>query len=275
MEITGDRRHHPTVQSGWFRMKNRECRQHRSCPLTTPTKTERSFRIFSEMSHILKISRNQLHNKLEMKRSFESFEDIPTTSTEDVSPKKKMRIATINSDAYEKPSEFVAAIFEANGFSTEDAIKRATSKHVTPTPQMIEAYTMEISMAVREGDLKTLQRLHEAGADLDCCSRFGQHALHIACLRGHLDIVEFLINQAKVSVTVVDDMGRTPFHDACWSSSLNFEIIKLMIRIAPEEMLFPDKRGHTPFDYTRERDWEEWMKFLSTHQTLLTLEENV
>jgi hypothetical protein len=210
-----------------------------------------------------------------MKRSLEYSEDIPTASEGAVSPKKKMRIATINSDTYEKPSEFVAAIFEANGFSKEDAIKRATSKHVAPTSQMIEAYTMEISMAVREGDLKTLQRLYEAGADLDCCSRFGQHALHIACLRGHLDIVEFLINEANVPVTVVDEMGRTPFHDACWSSSLNFEIIELMIRIAPEEMLFPDKRGHTPFDYTRQKDWEEWMKFLSTHQKLLTLAESL
>jgi hypothetical protein len=210
-----------------------------------------------------------------MKRRLECSEDIATTLAEDLSPQKRMRIATINSDAYEKPSEYVAAVFEANGFSKEDAIKRATSKHVTPTPQMIEAYTMEISMAVREGDLETLQRLHESGADLDCCSRFGQHALHIACLRGHFDIVEFLINEAKVSVTVVDDMGRTPFHDACWSSSLNFEIIELLMRIAPEEMLFPDKRGHTSFDYTRQRDWEEWMRFLSTHQTLLTLQESV
>jgi hypothetical protein len=39
MEIRGDRRHHSTMQAGWFRMKKREHRQHSSFPLTTPTTT--------------------------------------------------------------------------------------------------------------------------------------------------------------------------------------------------------------------------------------------
>lgn len=195
------------------------------------------------------------------------------TTTDDQAPSKRIRKSTnINVNDFEKPSEYVTAVFESNGYSKEDAVARTTSKQVEPTPQMIESYSMEISAAVREGDLETLKRLHESGANLDCCSRFGQHVLHIACLRGHVDVVKFLIHEAKVSVSVVDDMGRTPFHDACWSSTLNFEILELLMTLAPEVVLCPDKRGHTPFDYTRQRDWKEWMKFLSNHQDLLTME---
>eukprot|EP00980_Cylindrotheca_fusiformis_P003984 scaffold874_cov126-Cylindrotheca_fusiformis.AAC.17 len=215
--------------------------------------------------------KRSLENSICKGRTMTTLDDAVESSTKRI---RKSTSGTLNSADYEKPSEYAVAIFESNGSSKDDAIELARSKQVAPTPQMIEAYTMEISAAVREGDLETLKRLHSSGANLDCCSRFGQHVLHIACLRGHLEVVKFLIEEAEVSVSVVDDMGRSPFHDACWSSSLNFEILKLMMTIAPEVVLCPDRRGHTPLDYTRQRDWKEWMKFLTNHQNLMTLENS-
>ncbi|KAL3940853.1 MAG: hypothetical protein SGBAC_004681 [Bacillariaceae sp.] len=179
----------------------------------------------------------------------------------------------VASDDYDKPSSYAEAIFEANGFAAKQVVDYATSQQRSPTPDMIDAYTMEISMACREGDLDTVKRLHEAGTNLDCCNRFGQHVLHLACLRGHLEVVEYLIKDAKVDVLIVDDQQRTPLHDACWASQLNFDIVKLVVSEAPQLVLFPDKRGFTPFDYTRQPNWTEWKGFLESHQQMLTLEE--
>lgn len=189
------------------------------------------------------------------------------------SPKKRIRISSNSRADFQKPSEFVTAVFLDGGFCKDDIIKRAGLKHTIPTPRMIEAYTMEISTAVREGDLDTLKRLHESGADLDCCNRFGDSLVHIACRHGHLNIVKFLIYEVEASAHVVDDLLRTALHDACWSSKLNFEIIEIIVRAAPENLLWPDKRGHTPFDYARQSDWQKWMNFLTKYKSLLTIEK--
>lgn len=188
----------------------------------------------------------------------------------DLVPKKRMRIC---SDNYKKPSEYVTALFQEAGFSKEEIMRRARLGHVRPTQTMIEAYTMEVSSAVRTGDLNTLRKLHKSGANLDCCNRFGDSLVHIACRLGHTPIVKFLINEVKASANVVDDLDRTALHDACWSSSLDFEIIEIMVRAAPENLLWPDKRGHTAFDYARQSDWTKWMTFLTKNTMLLMLDE--
>ena len=206
---------------------------------------------------------------MQIKRLFTEQQE-EDSSLENFSPKKRMRI---NSDDYKRPSEYVAAFLKAKGFCLEDIIKRASLRHVNPTQRMIEAYTMDISTAVRDGDLNTLRQLYESGADLDCCNRFGDSLVHIACRHGHANIVKFLINEVNASAHVVDDLQRTPLHDACWSSKLNFEIVEIIVRAAPENLLWPDKRGHTAFDYARQSDWTKWMIFLTENLTLLTLKE--
>ena len=179
----------------------------------------------------------------------------------------------VASEDYDTPAKYAEAILKANGFSSQQVVDYAKSQQRSATPDMIDAYTMEISMACREGDLQTVQRLHQEGANLDCCNRFGQHVLHLACLRGHFDVVHYLMKDAKVQVTIVDDQQRTPLHDACWASQVNLDIVKLLLEEAPQLVLYPDKRGFTPFDYTRQPNWNEWKGFLESHQHMLTLED--
>ena len=90
---------------------------------------------------------------------------------------------------------------------------------------MIDAYTMEVSMAARKNDIKTLRELH-------ACNKFGDSLLNIACRRSNTKIVKFLLEEAKVSVFLRDDTGRTPLHDACWTATPNFEIVDLLLNVA-------------------------------------------
>jgi ankyrin repeat protein len=127
---------------------------------------------------------------------------------------------------------------------------------------------MNACMAVRDNDLEKLKELYASGVTLESCNRFGESLLHIACRRGNTRMVKFLVEEVKVSVHIADDMNRIPLHDACWASVPNFEIVELLLREAPEHALCPDKRGHTPFDYTRQPAWKEWVRFLSEHGSL-------
>ena len=54
--------------------------------------------------------------------------------------------------------------------------------------------TREWETAVRQGDLATLTRLIEAGADVNAKDQHGQTGLMVAAHKGHADLVRLLLN---------------------------------------------------------------------------------
>lgn len=134
----------------------------------------------------------------------------------------------------------------------------------------LEAYTTDKVNAVQGNDVETLRSLLKSGHQMQASNRFGESILHTSCRRGFNDVVEFFMNEARVSPRVRDDMGRTPMHDVCWSSAApNHEMMKMLIRAAPEMLFSKDKRGHSPFDYARREYWPNWVTFLNEHRQFI------
>ena len=199
---------------------------------------------------------------------------IPSPPVTLASPHKKRKLDhdATGQQALINPKGFVETAFQANGVKNVEAIPGiARNRYLSPKPELVNAYTMETSTAVRTNDVQKLKELHASGALLDCCNRFGDSLLHIACRRGNTETVKFLVNEVNVSVRFVDDLQRTPLHDACWTSEPNFEIVETLLRAAPEHALCPDKRGHTPFDYARKGHWEQWIEFLNERRCFFTV----
>lgn len=130
-----------------------------------------------------------------------------------------------------------------------------------------DSYENEICKAVRSLNLDKIKTMHSQGRTFQCSNRFGESLIHMACRRGSSEVVNFLVEEAGVSIRCCDDFGRTPFHDACWSSIPNFDLIKLLIEKCPSMLLMCDKRGHTPLQYTRREHWATWITFLSTQKS--------
>lgn len=137
------------------------------------------------------------------------------------------------------------------------------------TEEEFESYTMDAAMAVRNLDLKKMKLLLSEGQLFQCCNRFGESLINIACRRGSFEVVQFLTSEANVDINCLDDYGRTPLHDACWSSEPNFDLIDLLITKSPELLLMSDKRGHTPLDYTRKEHCQLWNNFLHKKEETL------
>jgi ankyrin repeat protein len=94
--------------------------------------------------------------------------------------------------------------------------------------------------------------------------------LHLACRRGDVSVVRFLIDEAKVRVNVQDDYGRTPFHDAMWTCRPVFEVMDVLLRASsPEMLLYEDVRGHTPFHYARREHYEDWLRFVNERKEVI------
>jgi len=143
---------------------------------------------------------------------------------------------------------------------------------LTMTNENVSAYNSDIVTAVRQRDVKKLSEIHENGGatKLQCCNRFGESILHKACRYGATAVVRFLVKEAKISIRVRDDYGRTPLHDAFWTPKPEMELVKILIETCPDLLLVEDVRGCTPLTYTRKEHWGIWCQFLEANRNILT-----
>ena len=180
-------------------------------------------------------------------------------------------------------TDFVRIAFrENNGLVKHDVdleqsiVERCQKRITVPTQAMLESYGIpNLVNAIRENDLVQAKKLYEDKI-LTCnaCNRFGESILHMACRRGHLEMVDFLINTVGLSIiNIKDDYHRTPLHDAFWSSSVQkYDIVDMLLSHSPEvvELLFcKDKRGFTPLDYARKQDYSQWYQLLQDRKSSL------
>lgn len=141
------------------------------------------------------------------------------------------------------------------------------------TDEEIDAYTMDVVTAVRSVNLEKLKSLLSKGQSFQSCNRFGESLIHMACRRGSLEMVKLFIEEAGVNIKCIDDFGRTPLHDACWTAEPNFELMDFLVSLCPALLFVSDKRGHTPLHYTRRQHWPLWNSFLEKRQE--TIENQV
>jgi Ankyrin repeats (3 copies) len=134
------------------------------------------------------------------------------------------------------------------------------------TPQRIAAHSLIVSSAIRAGNLEALRELHEDGVSMRGCNAQGESMIHLACRLSKLDVVQFLIQDAHVSVQVCDDSGRTPLHDAAWTTKPNFDLIRLLLQMSPQLLFIQDKRHYSPLRYVPKSAWPEWRHFLQQEQ---------
>jgi hypothetical protein len=167
----------------------------------------------------------------------------------------------------EKPEDCLAAIFLAEGLDLYDFSPTADS-FLKVTEEHIAAHTLEVTSAARRDNLVLLEELHDEGKSLHCCNRHGESLVHIVCRRGSPSVLRFLIQEAKVSINVRDDVGRNPMHDAAWTDKPNFELVKVLMSEAPKLMFAKDTRGHSPLNYIPKQRWGDWCDFFKSNQYL-------
>jgi len=165
-----------------------------------------------------------------------------------------------------KPSVALNKIWEEQGF-TNTATRsfksiRETGYFHEHTDEQIAGYDMALMSAVRSQNLATLREMHDAGRDLQVCNPFHESILHTVARVGNVDMLNYLMNEANVNLRVCCDSGRTPLHDACWTTTPNFALITIILTHSPDFLLVGDNRNFTPLDYIPKQCYEEWNSFL-------------
>jgi hypothetical protein len=90
-----------------------------------------------------------------------------------------------------------------------------------PSQAEINAYDLESVRAIQKSDIETLRSMVRDGKSMNASNRFGESLIAMACRRGNAEVVQFLIREAEVRLDIIDDYGRTPLHDACWTALPN------------------------------------------------------
>lgn len=102
---------------------------------------------------------------------------------------------------------------------------------------------------------------------MNACNKFGESLIHLACRRSSYEIVDFLVQHNPAGL-LVDDYGRTPLHDACWSPEPRFDVVALIMDRYLSLIRHRDKRGNTPLHYVRREHWHLWCAFLQSQKEI-------
>jgi len=164
------------------------------------------------------------------------------------------------------PQEHFETLIQNEGVPNKIAALTLDGFFVPMTKANVRAYSMEKLAAIRTSNVSALQEMWQRGELLQVCNKFGESIVHTCCRRGEIDCMRFLTEHAMVSVKVIDDYGRTPFHDACWTNRPIFELVDLLMNECPGLLLIADKRGCTPLEYVRKEHWDVWCQYLDINK---------
>ena len=136
----------------------------------------------------------------------------------------------------------------------------------------IDSYNCAVVSAIRMCNLEQLRDLlNDCDQSFDACNLNGEYLIHLACRRADLKTIKFLVLEAGVDVHVLDAMGRSILHDACWRANFEPDIMSFLLQVVhPAFLAMKDIRGHTPLNYVRPADMESCKEFLLKHRDLIT-----
>jgi hypothetical protein len=217
----------------------------------------------------------------------------PTTSTEavvrvpplHVIPKDIMQISDASNVIIippdeENPSNAVAAtpriVSPAEYLQSLLGLRSRAPPTRRPTHDLVQGYDMVAIQAIRDNNVAQLRALVESSSSCGCrrtlhaCNRNGESLLHMACRRGSVPVIAYMLQEGGVDVTWTDDFGRSCLHDVCWRPTPHLELMELLLPYVPIELLLrEDVRGHTPWEYCRKEHFPIWIQFLESHRETL------
>lgn len=215
------------------------------------------------------------NKKVSMKRKRPSTCNVADQVSASLPPRKIVRVISArlqekNADSSCNPQQYLETILESKGIqSTVHSYASLTGFFEETKDEEVKAYGLDVLKAIRDSDIEQLRAFQQQGRPLKCSNRFGESLLHLACRKGLLSVVDFLINEVGVPLNVIDDMGRNPLHDAFWTIEPNFELVDVLVKQCPDLLLVSDKRGHTPFSYARRNHWSKWITYLNERSNIL------
>lgn len=128
-----------------------------------------------------------------------------------------------------------------------------------------------------------VQKILHCGISPNPCNSHSESLVHTICRCGDVALLQCMID-AGSCMTVCDDYGRTPLHDACWFTGNNsnddddpnkntiFDIVALLLQNSSTEGTYmfymTDCRGYAPLQYVTKQYWRIWIEWLEANKDI-------
>mmetsp|Transcript_17139 Transcript_17139/g.25366 ORF Transcript_17139/g.25366 Transcript_17139/m.25366 type:complete len:277 (+) Transcript_17139:96-926(+) len=163
------------------------------------------------------------------------------------------------------PQQFLVETLKKKGYPVSTTNTLDSKYSLKPTQAQIDAYTLDMVNAVRNNDIEKVKKFHTDGIMINASNKFGESIVHMAARVGAFEILEFMIEvNGPSTVGMSDDYGRTPLHDACWTSEPFFDIVSLLLKHDSSILFLADRRGFTPLAYVKRNHWLKYIQFIES-----------
>lgn len=159
------------------------------------------------------------------------------------------------------PQELLDRLLRERGYSTQRFAALKTAYYNRPTPLQEASYDVHLIGVVKRGDIDELEAILKSGISPNPCNNFGESLLHLICRCGNEKLLAVMLDHCAC-LQVSDDYGRTPLHDACWSTCPNFDLIEMILDRDPSLLFVVDARGSPPVEYLQKQFWSQWSSFI-------------
>ncbi|MEY2393422.1 ankyrin repeat domain-containing protein [Wolbachia endosymbiont of Tettigetta isshikii] len=107
-------------------------------------------------------------------------------------------------------------------------------------------FNQQLADATRHANLEKIRELiyNCDFANFKSATDRGRTVLHLIAEKGHLDIVEYLVDKKKADFNIKDNDGRTPLHFA--ASNGRLEIVQYLIDKKKADFTVKSNFGKTP-----------------------------
>mmetsp|Transcript_9520 Transcript_9520/g.13799 ORF Transcript_9520/g.13799 Transcript_9520/m.13799 type:complete len:776 (+) Transcript_9520:576-2903(+) len=163
--------------------------------------------------------------------------------------------------------EYFSKMLRSRGYSTQHYCSLEGAYYCKPTDLQKASYGMKFIQAVRSSDADLLRKLLSAGLSPNPCNAFGESIIHMVCRRGDHKLLEIFLEHGS-AIQVSDDFGRTPLHDACWTTTPCFKSVKLLLNKDPRLLHIVDCRGAAPLSYVKRENWGQWINFFEEQKAV-------
>jgi hypothetical protein len=156
-------------------------------------------------------------------------------------------------------------ILRSRGYTSEAYPAFDTGYYNKPTSLQIASYGSHLTSLLRRGDHEALRNCFRSGLSANPSNQYGESMAHLACRLRSTKGLDLML-ECGCDIRVVDDKGRSPLHDACWTHRPCFELIKIILEVDWKLLLVADVRGCQPLSYAPQQCWSDWLEFLANNR---------
>ncbi|XP_078022700.1 double zinc ribbon and ankyrin repeat-containing protein 1 [Epinephelus lanceolatus] len=138
--------------------------------------------------------------------------------------------------------------------------------NLTPKPPVKDVQLLK-ELSPGQGQVSVIQQLLDQGADPSCCSSDGQHALAVAVLNGHHDVLPVLVQRGAAVDQQSGPMKNTALHEAAALGSEGLQCAQVLLS-CKATVRRRNARGQTAYDVAVDSGCNDMVSLLAARTGL-------